>query len=67
MRHRWGLDQPVPIQYCRWLGACNPDGEGLGIFLSDTGLPNILPQFLGGGDNGIVHSTSATRPRRASR
>ena len=35
--------------------ACNPDGEGLGIFLSDTGLPNILPQFLGGGDNGIVH------------
>jgi len=55
MRHRWGLDQPVPIQYCRWLGACNPDGQGLGIFLSDTGLPNILPQFLGGGDNGIVH------------
>ena len=67
MRHRWGLDQPVPIQYCRWLGVCNPDGEGLGIFLSDTGLPNILPQFLGGGDNGIVHldfgfSTDLGRP-----
>ena len=26
----WGLDQPIPIQYCRWLGACNPDGDGLG-------------------------------------
>ena len=21
----WGLDQPIPVQYCRWLGACNPD------------------------------------------
>lgn len=55
MRQRWGLDQPVPIQYCRWLGVCNPDGQGLGIFLSDSGLPNVLPQFLGGGDNGILH------------
>ena len=25
----WGLDQPIPIQYCRWMGVCNPDGEGL--------------------------------------
>jgi peptide/nickel transport system permease protein len=55
MRHRWGLDQPVPIQYCRWLGVCNPDGEGIGIFLSESGLPNFLPTFLGGGDNGILH------------
>src|SRR6476646_4346715 len=52
---RWGLDQPVPIQYCRWLGVCNPNASGLGIFISDHGLPNILPAFLGGGDNGIVH------------
>ena len=54
-RHKWGLDQPVPIQYCRWLGACNPDGEGLGVFISDRGLPNFLPAALGGGDNGILH------------
>jgi peptide/nickel transport system permease protein len=54
-RHRWGLDQPVPIQYCRWLGACNPDGQGLGVFISNQGLPNLLPGFLGGGDNGILH------------
>jgi peptide/nickel transport system permease protein len=60
---RWGLDQPWPIQYCRWLGACNPDVDGSvfgalpgpGAFLSDSGLPNILPGFLGGGDNGILH------------
>lgn len=66
-KHRWGLDQPVPIQYCRWLGACNPDGQGLGIFISDQGWPNFLPGFLGGGDNGILHgdfgfSTTSGQP-----
>jgi len=54
-RHRWGLDQPIPIQYCRWLGACNPNGEGLGIFISDQGVPNFLPAQIGGGSNGILH------------
>ena len=54
-RHRWGLDQPLPIQYCRWLGACNPDNEGLAVFISNQGLPNFLPEGLGGGDNGMLH------------
>jgi peptide/nickel transport system permease protein len=54
-RHRWGLDQPIPIQYCRWVGFCNPDGQGLGIFISNHGLPNFLPSFLGGGENGVLH------------
>jgi peptide/nickel transport system permease protein len=54
-RHRWGLDQPVPVQYCRWVGICNPDGEGLGVFLSNKGVPNFLPGFVGGGDNGVLH------------
>jgi peptide/nickel transport system permease protein len=54
-RHRWGLDQPIPVQYCRWLGVCNPDGSGLGVFISNKGLPNFLPASLGGGDNGILH------------
>jgi peptide/nickel transport system permease protein len=54
-RKRWGLDQPIPIQYCRWVGICNPDGQGLGIFISNSGLPNFLPPFLGGGDNGVIH------------
>lgn len=55
LRHRWGLDQPIPIQYCRWLGVCNPDGEGIGIFISKSGVPQFLPGFLGGGDNGVLH------------
>jgi len=54
-KHRWGLDQPIPVQYCRWIGVCNPDGEGLGVFISNKGLPNFLPGFLGGGDNGVLH------------
>jgi peptide/nickel transport system permease protein len=54
-RHRWGLDQPVPIQYCRWVGFCNPDKDGLAQFISNQGLPNFLPGFLGGGDNGVLH------------
>jgi peptide/nickel transport system permease protein len=53
--HRWGLDQPVYVQYCRWLGVCNPDGQGLGVVLSNHGLPNLLPGFMGGGDNGVLH------------
>jgi peptide/nickel transport system permease protein len=55
MRKKWGLDQPVPIQYCRWLGVCNPDNSGLAMFISNQGLPNFLPQVIGGGDNGILH------------
>ncbi len=53
--HRWGLDQPVPVQYCRWLGVCNPDGQGLGVFLSSSGMPNFLPGIVGGGSNGVLH------------
>lgn len=55
VKKKWGLDQPIPIQYCRWVGICNPDGEGLGVFISNQGLPNFLPEFLGGGDNGVLH------------
>jgi peptide/nickel transport system permease protein len=55
-KHRWGLDQPIHIQYCRWVGVCNPDGQGiLGTFISNQGWPNFLPGFLGGGDNGVLH------------
>src|SRR5690606_34225176 len=39
-----------------WLGVWNCDGEGLlGGLMSDQGMPNFLPQFLGGGDNGVLH------------
>lgn len=52
---RWGLDQPIPVQYCRWMGICNPDNDGLAAFISDSGVPNVLPAAFGGGDNGILH------------
>ena len=52
--HRWGLDQPIPIQYCDWLGVCG-----------DKALLNFLPGWtitiagltinLPGGDNGVLH------------
>ncbi|MBA2721220.1 MAG: ABC transporter permease [Chloroflexi bacterium] len=51
----WGLDQPIPVQYCRWLGVCNPDGQGLGVFIGPKGLPNFLPGVLSGGTNGVLH------------
>jgi peptide/nickel transport system permease protein len=51
----WGLDQPVPVQYCRWMGICNPDGEGLGVFIGPKGLPHFLPEALSGGTNGVLH------------
>lgn len=44
-KHRWGLDDPLLLQYCKWLGAC---GDKPFLF-------NALPSFLGGGDNGILH------------
>lgn len=43
--HRWGLDDPLPIQYCKWLGVCGDKPI----------VVNALPQALGGGDNGILH------------
>jgi peptide/nickel transport system permease protein len=54
-KHAWGLDQPIPVQYCRWMGICNPDGEGLGVFISNSGMPNLLPEQAGGGTNGLLH------------
>lgn len=51
----WGLDQPIPVQYCRWMGICNPDGEGLGVFIGPKGLPHFLPEGLSGGTNGVLH------------
>jgi peptide/nickel transport system permease protein len=66
----WGLDQPWPVQYCRWMGFCNPDTEppvvspGTPILdhvpnpaalLGPTGWPNFLPNAISGADNGVFH------------
>ena len=50
----WGLDQPIPIQYCRWMGFCDPDGDGFD-FIGPTGWPNFLPEPVSGSSNGILH------------
>jgi peptide/nickel transport system permease protein len=50
----WGLDQPIPIQYCRWMGICNPDGQGLAV-IGPTGWPNFLPEAISGSSNGLLH------------
>jgi peptide/nickel transport system permease protein len=54
-KRSWGLDQPIPVQYCRWMGFCNPDGQGLGVFIGPKGLPNFLPTGLSGASNGVFH------------
>ena len=54
-KHRWGLDDPIPVQYCKWLGVCGdkpflvnalPGGS-----VDIAGLHIDLP----GGDNGVLH------------
>ena len=62
-KQAWGLDQPIPIQYCRWMGFCNPETTGTFLgslptpaaFLGPTGLPNFLPEMLSGATNGVLH------------
>ena len=51
----WGLDQPIPVQYCRWMGVCNPDNEGLAVFIGPTGWPAFLPTPISGTTNGLLH------------
>jgi len=54
---RWCLErEPTPIgivrEFSGWMGFYNCDTES--IFSPSGGL-NFLPEFLGGGDNGIIH------------
>ncbi|MFV2063103.1 MAG: ABC transporter permease [Chloroflexota bacterium] len=66
---RWCLERNPDLvgivrEYLGWLGVWNCQTGGL---LSEQGLPNFLPTFLGGGDNGILHgdlgfSTKSGRP-----
>jgi peptide/nickel transport system permease protein len=54
---RWCLERNPDIfgilrEYGGWLGVWNCQTGGL---LSEQGLPNFLPEFLGGGTNGLLH------------
>jgi len=66
----WGLDQPWPVQYCRWMGFCNPETDSPVIsastpvldhvpnpftLLGPTGWPNLLPGAISGASNGVLH------------
>jgi peptide/nickel transport system permease protein len=70
---RWCLQEEVSIgnillEFGGWIGVLNcATDEFPDIFLSENGVPNFLPAFLGGGDNGIIHgdlglSIKAARP-----
>ena len=54
-RHRWGLDDPIPIQYCKWLGVCGDKPFLINALPGGTidvaGTKIDLP----GGDNGVLH------------
>jgi ABC-type microcin C transport system permease subunit YejB len=50
-----GLDKPVVVQYCRWLGACRRDADGLDALIGPSGLPSFLPTPLSGINTGVLH------------
>jgi peptide/nickel transport system permease protein len=37
------------------MGICNPDGQGVGVFIGPNGWPNFLPTALSGATNGVFH------------
>jgi peptide/nickel transport system permease protein len=54
---RWCLERNPDLlgglrSFGGWLGVWNCDEGG---FLTNEGMPNVLPTFLGGGDNGVLH------------
>lgn len=69
---KWCLEDAKDIgsilrQFGGWSGILNCENEGLDQFFSPQGGLNVLPSFLGGGDNGFVHgdlgnSTDTGRP-----
>ncbi len=59
---RWCLEQRPDLvgvlrEFGGWLGVWNcQGGTAGGSLLSSQGLPNVLPSFLGGGTNGVLHA-----------
>ena len=54
-KRRWGLDQPIPIQYCRWLGVCGDKPFLINALPGGTIQVGDLTIELPGGDNGVLH------------
>ncbi len=58
--NKWCLeDSKDPVAIARmfggWSGILNCERDGFDAFFSEDGVPNFLPVFLGGGDNGLLH------------
>jgi peptide/nickel transport system permease protein len=54
---RYGLDKPIPIQFGIYLGVLNAAADGFAMLFTEAGFPGFyfLPEFLGGGANGLIH------------
>jgi peptide/nickel transport system permease protein len=56
----WCLDRnPSPLSMLKefggWFGVLNCEKEGVDAFFTNEGGLNLLPSFLGGGTNGVIH------------
>src|SRR5262245_25505772 len=54
-QRRWGLLDPIPVQYCKWLGACGDKPFLINALPGGTITIGNLTIELPGGDNGILH------------
>jgi peptide/nickel transport system permease protein len=54
-KRRWGLDEPIPIQYCRWVGFCGEKPFLINALPGGTIQIGDLTIELPGGDNGVLH------------
>jgi peptide/nickel transport system permease protein len=54
-KRRWGLDEPIPIQYCRWVGVCGDKPFLINALPGGTIQIGDLTIELPGGDNGVLH------------
>jgi peptide/nickel transport system permease protein len=52
---RWGLNDPIPLQYCKWLGVCGEKPFLINALPGGTLELGSLKIDLPGGDNGVLH------------
>ena len=52
---RWGLNDPIPLQYCKWLGVCGQKPFLINALPGGTFQVAGLTIELPGGDNGVLH------------
>ncbi len=52
---RWGLNDPIPLQYCKWLGVCGQKPFLINALPGGTWEVAGMKLELPGGDNGVLH------------